>query len=74
MTVKLIDAYGAVVGPVVIDQIKQLAGRLRGIKVVHVNSTREGGGVSEILVRLLPFMNELGIESEWEVITGDAEF
>lgn len=74
MTETLIDAYSAVVGPVVIDQIKQLARRLRGIKVVHVNSTREGGGVVEILNRLVPLMNELGIESEWEVITGPAEF
>jgi len=74
MSATLIDAYSAVVGPEVIGQIKQLAHRLQGIKVVHVNSTREGGGVAEILDRLLPLMNELGIESEWEVITGTAEF
>lgn len=74
MSATLIDAYSAVVGSEVIDQIEQLARRLKGIKVVHVNSTREGGGVAEILDRLLPLMNELGIESEWEVITGTTEF
>jgi len=41
---------------------------------VHVNSTREGGGVAEILNWLIPFKNELGLEAEWEVVSGDRDF
>jgi trehalose synthase len=41
---------------------------------VHVNSTREGGGVAEILHRLVPMSRELGLETEWEVIEGQEEF
>ena len=41
---------------------------------VHINSTREGGGVAEILQRMLPILKELGIEARWEVIEGDSEF
>ena len=70
----LLDDYAEIVGDVVIDQLKQLARPLQGMKVVHVNSTREGGGVAEILNWLIPFKKELGLEAEWEVITGDRDF
>jgi trehalose synthase len=36
--------------------------------VLHVNSTRQGGGVAEILSSLTPLMNDVGIETEWLVI------
>lgn len=70
----LLDQYAAIVGDDVIYHLRQLAAHLRGMHVVHVNSTREGGGVAEILNRLVPLMNELGINTSWEVITGDSRF
>jgi trehalose synthase len=39
-----------------------------------VNSTRVGGGVAEILARLVPLLEEVGIPTRWEVIRGDADF
>ncbi|MCK4304134.1 MAG: glycosyltransferase [Candidatus Eisenbacteria sp.] len=69
-----IQRYAAVVGEDVIDHLYQLAGPLRGKKVVHVNSTRVGGGVAEILAKLVPLMQELGIDTSWEVITGEDKF
>ena len=47
---------------------------LRGKTVVHVNSTREGGGVAEILHKMVPLMQELGLDARWEVISGPPEF
>jgi len=41
---------------------------------VHVNSTREGGGVAEILHRLIPLKRELGLDASWEIVTGDSKF
>lgn len=70
----LLQAYAAVTGEDVIDHLRQLTGALRGMKVVHVNSTRVGGGVAEILYKLVPLMNELGVETRWEIITGGADF
>jgi trehalose synthase len=70
----LLEAYGAVVGPRVIDHLRQLARPLAGKTVVHVNSTRLGGGVAEILHRLIPLKRELGIDAHWEVIEGDDPF
>lgn len=69
-----LEEYSPIVGEDVIDQIKQLARVLQGAKVVHVNSTREGGGVAEILHWLVPLKQQLGLEASWEVITGDKEF
>ena len=70
----LLENYAAIVGDAVIDQLKQLARPLAGMKVVHVNSTREGGGVAEILSWLVPLKKELGLAAEWEVISGDKDF
>ena len=70
----LMKAYAQVAGKDVIEHISQLSARLRGMKLVHVNSTKLGGGVAEILAKLIPLMNELGIETKWEVITGKNEF
>jgi len=70
----LLDAYAEVAGPDVIDQLRQLAAPLRGKKIVHVNSTRTGGGVAEILNRLVPLMQELGLDTSWEQIAGGDEF
>lgn len=66
--------YQPIVGTAVLQQLEQLAGNLAGIKVVHVNSTRSGGGVAEILHWMIPFMRELGIDAGWEVIEGNEPF
>jgi trehalose synthase len=66
--------YNPIVGPAVLNQLGQLAGNLRDLKVVHVNSTRQGGGVAEILSWMIPFMRELGIDASWEIIEGEDAF
>lgn len=70
----VIEDYGPVVGEAVIQQLRQLASHLSGLRVVHVNSTRVGGGVAEILDRLVPLKQELGIDAQWEIVSGDAKF
>ncbi len=71
---RLLEAYASVAGEDVIDHLSQLAAQYRGMKVVHVNSTRVGGGVAEILDKLVPLSRELGLDAQWEVITGDPVF
>ncbi len=70
----LLENYAAIVGNEVVDHLRQLAEPLKGMKVVHLNSTREGGGVAEILSWLVPLKRELGLDAEWEVLTGDKDF
>jgi trehalose synthase len=71
---KMLEQYAAVVGENIIGHLRQLAEPLQGLKVVHVNSTRESGGVAEILHRLIPLKQELGLDACWEIVHGDAHF
>jgi trehalose synthase len=57
-----------------IDLLVRLAERLRGRRFVHVNASRYGAGSSEILSRLVPILQDLGIDAAWEVIVGDPAF
>ena len=70
----ILHQYAAVAGEQVVDHLRQLARPLKGLRVVHVNSTREGGGVAEILHKLLPLKQALGLDAHWEVIGGAPEF
>jgi len=71
---KTLKEYENIVGAAVLNQLEQLAIHLHGKKVVHVNSTRTGGGVAEILAWMIPFMRELEIDASWEVISGTEPF
>jgi trehalose synthase len=54
--------------------LKRMGDRLKDRTFLHVNSTKAGGGVAEILNRMIPMLQELGIRSRWEVIEGDEPF
>lgn len=69
-----VDDYAEIVGTDVIEELRVLADRVRDIKVQHINSTPVGGGVAEILTRLIPLMRSLGLETAWDVIKGDSAF
>lgn len=71
---KRLDDYLPIVGEEVIEEIRELADRLRGARVLHVNATAMGGGVAEILYSLVPLMRDIGLDAEWQVIHGEAEF
>ncbi len=70
----MLEAYESVAGKDVMDHLRQLALPLKGLRVLHVNSTRVGGGVAEILHKMVPLMQALGLDATWEVIEGDTVF
>ena len=69
-----LDDYAAVVGDAEIRELRALAHRLEGRSVKMVNTTAVGGGVAEILNRLVPLMEELGIRTRWDLLKGGEDF
>jgi trehalose synthase len=71
---KSLADYTHVAGKPLVEEIRQLAAELEGLKVLHLSATAFGGGVSEILYTLVPLMRDVGIETEWQVMLGREEF
>ena len=66
--------YTEIVGNSVIEELFAVGERASSLTIQHVNSTAVGGGVAEILTRLVPMMNELGVKTKWDVIKGGERF
>lgn len=66
--------YKGTVGEKQVEHIQRLAEKISGSSVVHVNSTSFGGGVSEILHRLVSLMQDVGLNAQWKVIEGTNKF
>jgi len=66
--------YEPIVGRSHIEELRMLASKLSGKTVLNVNSTFVGGGVAEILSRLVPLLNQLGVDTRWQVISGNTRF
>lgn len=73
MTLTLED-YAAVVGKDSIDELRILAAVVGRKQLQNINSTAVGGGVAEILTRMLPLLRQLGVDVRWDVIHGDDAF
>ena len=69
-----LESYRTVVGPQVLDELLLLADRVRHRRLQHINSTSVGGGVAEILSRMVPLLRDLGIDTRWDVIKGNQAF
>ncbi len=54
--------------------IYKLSDRLSKKRFLHINSTKSGGGVAEILNRMTPLLDGLGLAVRWETIEGDQRF
>ncbi len=66
--------YESVVGAEVINELRVVASYVRHKRLQNINSTPVGGGVAEILTRMVPLLRELGVETTWDVIKGDRAF
>ncbi|MFA5500484.1 MAG: glycosyltransferase [Candidatus Omnitrophota bacterium] len=69
-----IDEYIPITGQAIIDDLRCIGEKLKGKTVQNINSTAVGGGVAEILNRMVPLLKELGVDTRWDVIKGGAQF
>ncbi len=72
--IRRLSDYEGIVDPEILDEAARLGKRLQGLTVTHINSTRQGGGVAELLSSLIPLFNDLGLKTSWQVIEGPSEF
>jgi trehalose synthase len=68
-----LDRYVPLLGNEV-EELRALARSLAGAEVLMVNSTAVGGGVAELLSRVVPLLEELNLRAEWEVFAGGKDF
>ena len=66
--------YQSIVGEAVLDELRFLAREVKGKRMRMVNSTAVGGGVAEMLNRLVPLLGEVEVPTRWDVITGGNDF
>jgi len=69
-----LEDYAALLGRGEIEELRALAQPLRGRSMEMINSTAVGGGVAEILNRLIPLAEELGLNIKWNVMSGGEDF
>src|SRR4030043_224057 len=66
--------YEPIVGRSCLEELRMLSEKFSGKIVQIINSTFIGGGVAEILERMVPLLNQLGVDVRWNVINGSEEF
>ncbi|HED03332.1 MAG TPA: glycosyltransferase [Candidatus Fraserbacteria bacterium] len=69
-----LEAYRGVAPDAILAELRRVAAELRGMRVLHLNATPYGGGVSELLRSLVPLLNDLGLVADWKVIHGNNAF
>ena len=72
--VESLGAYSPFVAREKLEEIREMARQLRGARILHLNATPYGGGVSELLRSEVPLLRDLGLHADWKVIFGDEEF
>ncbi|MGA2166237.1 MAG: glycosyl transferase family 1, partial [Solirubrobacteraceae bacterium] len=69
-----LDAYDGLAPDAVMHELREHARALKGARILHVNATSYGGGVSELLRSSVPLLRDLGLTVDWKVISGDLDF
>jgi len=69
-----LDAYRDIVPNQILEGLREQAAALRGARILHVNATAYGGGVSELLRSSVPLLRDLGLTVDWKVIGGRNDF
>jgi len=74
MAASLLQQYEDIVGREVTQELRVVADHVGKRRMQNINSTPVGGGVAELLARMVPLLRELGVETTWDVIKGDQAF
>jgi trehalose synthase len=67
-------SYEGIVPEHILEGVREQARALRGARILHVNATSYGGGVSELLRSTVPLLRDLGLVVDWKAIGGRDDF
>ena len=70
----LLEAYETLLGKNAIEIIKNKAKEFKNKTILHVNATKFGGGVAEILQNMVALMTELGLSVNWKTFSAPDSF
>lgn len=68
------EDYELYIGRRRVEELKALAAPLLGKKWTNISSTLVGGGVAEMLRRLIPLARGLSVDASWYVLQGHEDF
>ena len=71
---KYLNDYRSIIRGDLYEEIKALAARLDGARVLNINATSFGGGVAELLYTVVPLMRDVGLDAGWAVMFGEEPF
>ena len=71
---RALDDYVSGAGDEAVERLRDAARPLKGLRLLHINSTAFGGGVAELLQTQVALFADLGIETTWAVLEGSDEF
>jgi trehalose synthase len=69
-----LENYIPIVGEESMERLYRVVRQVKGLKLLEINATAQGGGVAEMLYSTIPFLNSLGIEAEWKIMRGNRKF
>jgi len=69
-----LEDYNGLISDEILSEIEKYAAALKGLRVIHINTTPQGGGVAEILNSLVPLSQSVGIDAKWYVMPLDTSF
>jgi trehalose synthase len=70
----MLEEYREIAPAGTIDLLRRLSQRVAGSRFVHVSASRAGGGVAEILHRLVPLLEDVGVRASWQTLPADDTF
>ncbi|MWG34563.1 glycosyltransferase [Halomarina oriensis] len=73
-TDRTFDAYAPLLDDETRREIRDGATAVSDLRVAHVNTTASGGGVAEMLGPLVALSNDLGVDTDWHLMTAPDAF
>ena len=70
-TTRSLRDYAPIVGDAKIEELKELAGPLKGLRLLNLSVTAFGTGVAELLRCSVPLLGDLGLDCRWQVVRAD---